>query len=122
MKFFICKHCKNIITFLNESGVPVVCCGENMEEITANSVDAAKEKHVPVVKNDNGVVTVTVGDVLHPMEEKHYIKFIVVETTNGFMERKLNPNDAPTAQFVLAQGEEVKTVYAYCNLHGLWKA
>ena len=120
MKFFVCQHCKNIITYLNDSKVPVMCCGEKMQELVANTVDAAKEKHVPVVKVEGNKVTVSVGAVVHPMEEKHYIKFVVVETKGGYMMHEFKPGDVPTAEFMLADGEEVVNVYEYCNLHGLW--
>ena len=120
MKFYVCQHCKNVITFLNDSKVPVMCCGEKMKELVANTVDAAKEKHVPVVTVEGSKVTVSVGAVTHPMEEKHYIKFVVVETKNGYMMHEFKPGDVPTAVFSLAEGEEVVNVYEYCNLHGLW--
>ena len=122
MKFYICNHCKNIIAYIKNSGVKVKCCGEDMTEIVANTVDAAKEKHVPVVKIDGNIVTVNVGDVEHPMTEEHYIDFICVETSKGYQIKYLNPTDKPTAVFATADGESVVDVYAHCNLHGLWKA
>lgn len=121
MKFYICKHCKNIIVFVKASGVPVKCCGEDMTEIIAGSVDAATEKHVPVVLIDGDLVKVSVGEVTHPMTEEHYIDFICVETDKGYQIKYLSASDEPYAEFKLAN-ESVKEVYAHCNLHGLWKA
>ena len=83
MKFYRCEHCGNVITHFVDSGVPVVCCGEPMKELTANTTDAAVEKHVPVVKVEDNKVTVSVGSVEHPMTEAHYITLIVLETKNG---------------------------------------
>ena len=121
MKFFKCSHCGNIIVFMENKGVPVMCCGQKMEEIIPGSVDAAAEKHVPVVAVDGDKVTVTVGDVAHPMTEEHHIAWIVAETENGFQKKDLDPTGAPCAEFALA-GDKLVAVYAYCNLHGLWKA
>ncbi|MBQ9227805.1 MAG: desulfoferrodoxin [Eubacterium sp.] len=121
MKFFKCSHCGNIITFMENKGVPVMCCGQKMDEIIPGAVDAAAEKHVPVIAVDGDKVTVTVGDVAHPMTEEHHIAWIVVETENGFQKKTLDPTGAPQAVFSLA-GEKLVAAYAYCNLHGLWKA
>ena len=83
MKLFVCRHCGNIITFVHDSGVPVVCCGEKMQELVPNTVDAAFEKHLPVIKREGSLVTVSVGAVAHPMTEKHYIQWIVLVTRQG---------------------------------------
>jgi superoxide reductase len=120
MKFYRCKTCGNIITKLNDSGVPVVCCGETMEELVPAAVDAALEKHVPSVTVDGNVVKVQVGEVEHPMVEEHFIQFIVLETNSGSMIKKLSPDDKPVAEFVLPSGDKAVAVYEYCNLHGLW--
>ncbi len=122
MKFYKCDHCGNIITKLNDSGVPVACCGEPMKELIPGTSDGAHEKHVPVVKTEGSVVKVQIGEVEHPMLDAHYIQFIALETTNGFQVRNLKPGDAPKAEFVLSEGESVVAVYEYCNLHGLWVA
>ncbi|MBO4477018.1 MAG: desulfoferrodoxin [Lachnospiraceae bacterium] len=122
MKFYICNHCKNIIIKVKDSGVPVVCCGEKMTEIVANTTDAAFEKHVPAVTVDGSKVTVCVGSVQHPMLPEHYIQFILLETTNGYQVKNLKPGEAPVAEFILAEGESAVAAYEYCNLHGLWKA
>ena len=120
MKFYRCSHCGNIIAFLENKGVPVVCCGQKMDEIIPGSVDAAAEKHVPVLKIDGDTVTVCVGDVAHPMTEPHHIAWIVLETEHGFMKKDLDPTGEPCAVFSLANDKAV-AAYAYCNLHGLWK-
>ena len=120
MKFYRCAHCGNIIAFLENKGVPVVCCGQKMDEIIPGSVDAAAEKHVPVIKIDGDTVTVCVGDVAHPMTEPHHIAWIVLETEHGFQKKDLDPTGEPCAVFKLAVDKAV-AAYAYCNLHGLWK-
>ncbi|MBE5929085.1 MAG: desulfoferrodoxin [Lachnospiraceae bacterium] len=118
-KFYICRHCGNIITKMKDSRVPVFCCGEKMEELVPNSVDASGEKHVPVVTIEDGVVTVNVGSVDHPMVEEHYIQWIFVETENGGQFKYLKPEEAPNASFCIGD-DKVVAVYEYCNLHGLW--
>ena len=120
MKFYRCAHCGNIIAFLENKGVPVLCCGQKMDEIIPGSVDAAAEKHVPVLKMDGDTVTVCVGDVAHPMTEPHHIAWIVLETEHGFQKKDLDPTGEPCAVFSLANDKAV-AAYAYCNLHGLWK-
>jgi superoxide reductase len=122
MKFYQCSHCKNIITYVDNKGVPVMCCGEKMQELVPGTVDAALEKHVPVVEKDGNKVSVKVGSVTHPMLEEHYIVFIAIETKNGSQIKYLKPGEEPAAEFVLADGDEFVAAYEYCNLHGLWKA
>ena len=122
MKFYQCSHCKNIITYVDNKGVPVMCCGEKMQELVPGTVDAALEKHVPVVEKDGNKVSVKVGSVTHPMLEEHYIVFIAIETKNGRQIKYLKPGEEPAAEFVLADGDEFVAAYEYCNLHGLWKA
>lgn len=120
--YYICKHCGNIVTKLEDHRVPVVCCGEKMTELVPNTTDAAQEKHVPVVSVDGSVVSVAVGSVAHPMTEEHSIRWIALETEKGLSVKWLAPNEAPAAKFVLAEGETVIRVLAWCNLHGLWQA
>ncbi len=122
MELFICKHCGNIITFLENSNVPVMCCGEKMQKVEPNTVDAAVEKHLPVVEVKDLLATVVVGSVEHPMQEDHYIKWIVLETTEGIKVKNLTPSDKPVAIFSLLDGEEVICAYEFCNKHGIWKA
>ena len=122
MKYYICETCGNIIEKLNDSGVPVVCCGKPMKELIAGTVDAAREKHIPVYSQEGNKVSVVVGSVEHPMVDVHYIQWIVLKTNKGIHRKHLLPNEAPKAEFVLLDGEVVEEVYEYCNLHGLWKA
>lgn len=119
--FFICKHCGNIIGMIKNSGVPVVCCGENMTRLIPNTTDGAVEKHVPIVNVDNSIIDVNIGEIEHPMTEDHQISWIYVQTTKGGSRRKLNPGDSPHANFIMEDDETLVSVYAYCNLHGLWK-
>ena len=120
MKFYRCAHCGNIIEYHKDAGVPVMCCGQKMELMTPGTTDASHEKHIPVVERDGNVVTVSVGSVEHPMVEAHYIQWIILETTHGTQKKLLQPEQAPVAKFLLADGEEVVAAYEYCNLHGLW--
>ncbi len=121
-KFYICKHCGNIIAMVKDAGVPVVCCGERMTQLIPGTSDGAAEKHVPVYEVNGNVVNVTVGAVEHPMLENHYIEWISIQTNYGNQRKTLKPGEAPKASFALLEGEKVEAVYAYCNLHGLWKA
>lgn len=119
-KFLLCRRCGNLIEMINDSGVTPICCGTDMNELTPNSVEAATEKHIPVVEIDGNIARVTVGSTLHPMEEAHYIEWIYLETSIGIKRVKLNPKEEPIASFALLEGETVVSAYAYCNLHGLW--
>lgn len=119
-KFFVCKHCGNLVTLLHESGAPLSCCGEEMKELTANTTEAATEKHLPVVSINGNTVSVAVGSVEHPMVPEHFIQWIYLETDKGFQVKYLNPGDKPKAVFVL-EDEKPIAAYEYCNLHGLWK-
>lgn len=122
MKFYRCAHCGKIIAVIKETGVPVICCGEKMQVIEPGTTDAAQEKHVPVYEVNGNVVTVTVGAVAHPMTEAHYIEWIALQTKFGNQRKVLTPDMEPKACFALCEGDEVQAVYAYCNLHSLWKA
>ncbi|MCR4685344.1 MAG: desulfoferrodoxin [Lachnospiraceae bacterium] len=122
MKFYRCKHCGQIIAVVKATGVPIICCGEAMEEIIPGTTDAAVEKHVPVYEVNGGKVTVTVGATLHPMEPEHYIEWIALQTNTGNQRKVLKPGDKPEAVFAIGEGDVVESVYAYCNLHSLWKA
>lgn len=122
MRFFVCEHCGNIVEMVKDKGVPVMCCGQKMTELIPGTSDGAAEKHVPVVKVDGNRVSVIVGEVEHPMVDVHYIEWIAIETSKGVQRKKLKPEQAPKAEFMLTDDESVEAVYAYCNLHGLWKA
>ncbi len=119
-KFFVCKHCGNLIGLILNQGVPLVCCGENMQELVPNTVDASQEKHVPVVSVSDGIVSVQVGSAPHPMTEEHYIEWIYIETKQGGQRKSLSPGDVPDARFSLID-DEVVAAFACCNLHGLWQ-
>jgi len=110
-----------MVELLKEGTCPIMCCGKPMTELTANTTDAATEKHVPVVTVEGNKVTVTVGEVTHPMLENHYIEWIFLETKNGVLRKNLKPGDEPKAEFLLADGDECVAAYEHCNLHGLWK-
>ena len=121
-KFYICKHCGNVIAFVKASGVPVICCGEKMTEIIPGTTDASVEKHLPVYTVENGKVNVTVGAVEHPMTEEHYREWVSLQTKYGNQRKALKPNEAPKVCFSICEGDEVEAVYAFCNLHSLWRA
>lgn len=120
-KFLVCEHCGNLVAMIKDKGVPVVCCGQPMTVLEANTVDASFEKHTPVVKVEGDKVIADVGSAEHPMVDVHYIEWIYVDTNMGGQIKELKPGDAPHAEFVMAEGEKAEAVYAYCNLHGLWK-
>ena len=118
-KFLICRHCGNLVGMVKDAGVPIVCCGEKMEVLEANTVEASGEKHIPVVSVEEGKIIVNVGSADHPMLPEHFIQWIYVQTENGGQRKILNPGDAPNVTFWLGDDKAV-AVYAYCNLHGLW--
>lgn len=120
-RFFKCNHCKNIITMIEDKGVPVFCCGEKMTELHPNTTDAAGEKHVPIAVQNDREVKVSVGEVTHPMQEEHHIAWVCLHTDHGCQLKYLPHTGAPEAVFVLAEGEKAIAAYEYCNLHGLWK-
>ena len=121
MKFYICKHCGNVITKLTSAQVPVKCCGEEMHVLEAGVTDAAQEKHVPAVTVEGSLVKVDVGSVTHPMTAEHFTQWVVVETERDALIHWFHPEETPEVVFALAEGQTAKAVYAYCNLHGLWK-
>lgn len=118
MKIFKCKKCGKIIEILDEGSPVTICCGEEMQEVITNTTDAAKEKHVPSYEIASDKINVTIGKVSHPMEEKHYIEWIMVEYNNKVEKVSLKPGMEPKATF---DYHKKMTIYAYCNLHGLWK-
>jgi len=119
-KFFICKHCGNMVGLIDNKGVPMVCCGEEMTELVPNTVEASAEKHLPDVTVSDDIISVQVGSVPHPMEEVHHIDFMYVETQRGGQRKCLKVGEEPKLTFRFADDKPV-AVYAYCNLHGLWK-
>ena len=121
MKFYKCDICGNMVEVVTAAGVPMMCCGQKMTEMVPGTTDASVEKHVPVITIDGNKVNVFVGSAEHPMVEEHFIQWIALETKQGVQRKALVPGAAPSADFVLADGDEVVAAYEYCNLHGLWK-
>jgi len=120
LEIYKCEACGNIVEVLHGGGGELVCCGEPMKLYTENTVDAAKEKHVPVIEKIDGGYKIKVGSVAHPMEEKHYIEWIEIVADGKAYRQFLNPGDAPEATFMIDAGQI--TAREYCNMHGLWKA
>ncbi len=120
LQIYKCEKCGNIVEVLYGGKGELVCCGEPMKLFTENTVDAAREKHVPVIEKIEGGFKVKVGSVTHPMEEKHYIQWIQVIADGKTYRRFLNPGDAPEAEFMIDAAQV--NAREYCNLHGLWKA
>ena len=118
-KFYICRRCGNLVGMIHASGVPMICCGEKMEALVPNTVDASGEKHLPVAVMDGNVLRVHVGSVDHPMLPEHFIEWVYVQTEHGGQRKALKPGDAPEVSFCLGD-DKATAVYAYCNLHGLW--
>jgi len=118
--FYRCSICGNLVGLINNGGGELVCCGQPMVLLQANTSDGATEKHVPVAVREGGKVHVTVGSVAHPMTEAHYIQWICVVQGNRTQRVSLEPGQAPEADFAVDDGP--MTIYEYCNLHGLWKA
>ena len=119
-KFYICPHCGNLVEMVSDAGVNPVCCGQKMQELVPNTVEASGEKHIPAVHVGDGFVEVNVGSVDHPMVDVHWIEWVELVTDKGSYRKWLNPGESPKVYFLLA-GEKPLAVYAYCNLHGLWK-
>lgn len=120
-RFYICNHCKNLVGVIHSSGVPIICCGEPMTEILPNTTEAATEKHLPVVEVSGNIVKATVGSAAHPMLPEHYIEWLYLETAHGGQRKQLKPGDAPEVTFAITDDDKPIAVYAYCNLHSLWK-
>jgi superoxide reductase len=119
LQIYKCEVCGNIIEVLHGGKGQLICCNQPMKLFTENTVDAAKEKHVPVLEKATGGVTVKVGSVAHPMEEKHYIEWIELLVDGKAYRQFLKPGDAPEALFTI-KADKVEA-REYCNLHGLWK-
>ena len=121
-KFYICEHCGNIIAMVKNTGVPVMCCGRKMTELIPGTTDGAAEKHIPVYEVKNNKVLVKVGSAEHPMTAEHHIEWVSIQTKFGNQRKALKPDGKPEVCFAVCEGDEVEAVYAYCNLHSLWKA
>ena len=120
LEIYKCETCGNIIEVLHGGEGELVCCGQPMAQLVENTVDAAKEKHVPVIEKVEGGVKVKVGEVAHPMEEKHWIEWVEIIADGKAYRQFLNPGEAPEAIFDV-EADQI-TAREYCNLHGLWKA
>ena len=118
-KFYICRHCGNLVHMIHDAGVPMMCCGQNMDELLPNTVEAGGEKHLPAVTVEDGAVHVNVGSINHPMIPEHYIEWIYVQTENSGHLKMRKPGDDPSTAVCLGDDKPL-AVYAYCNLHGLW--
>ena len=121
MKFYKCEICGKIVAMVKETPVDTMCCGQAMRELIPGTTDGATEKHVPVYTLEGNTVKVKVGSVEHPMTDAHHIEWIAIETENGNQRKELKSGDKPEATFALVPRDKVKSVYEYCNLHGLWK-
>lgn len=121
-KFYICEHCGNIIAMVKNTGVPVMCCGQKMTELIPGTTEGAAEKHIPVYEVKNNKVFVKVGSAEHPMTAEHHIEWVSVQTKFGNQRKALKAGGKPEVCFAVCEGDEVEAVYAYCNLHSLWKA
>ena len=119
-KFYICPHCRNTVEMIYDTDIKLFCCAEEMQELVPNTVEASGEKHIPAVKVGVGKVEVNVGSVDHPMVNVHWIEWVQLVTDKGSYRKWLNPGDAPNVKFLLSEEKPI-AVYAYCNLHGLWK-
>ena len=120
VKFYICEHCGNLVEKVHDAKVPLMCCGKKMTELVPGTVEASHEKHIPVAKVEGNLVKVAVGSVEHPMAEEHSILWVYLETDKGGQRKNLEVGSAPEVSFLL-KDEKPVAVYAYCNLHGLWK-
>jgi len=119
-KFFICKHCGNMVGLIFDKGVPLACCGDEMVELIPNTTEASTEKHLPVISETSNSISIQVGSAPHPMDEEHRITFVYVESECGGQRKCLKTGDAPVVAFSFTDDKPI-AVYAYCNLHGLWK-
>ena len=121
-KFFVCERCGNLVELVEHGGGQLVCCGQKMTCLEAGVVEASREKHIPVVSVSENAVHVSVGSVAHPMSAEHNIGWVYLVTDKGIQRKALAKDGAPEADFVLSDGEVALAAYAWCNLHGLWKA
>ena len=119
-KFFRCSECGNMIGFIEDKGIDLICCGQPMKIIEPNVTEASTEKHLPVAEIDQDRIVVKVGSVEHPMLDEHYIQWIAVMSANRVQRVRLEPHMKPEATFYVLEKGDVE-IYEYCNLHGLWK-
>ena len=120
-KFLVCSVCGNMVGMIEDKGPKLVCCGKKMNELVANTTEASVEKHIPVVYINDNKIKVQVGSTLHPMTQEHHISWVYLLTEQGGQRKSLEINSDPIVEFVLTEDDKLLEVYAYCNLHGLWK-
>lgn len=120
-KFYVCEHCGNMVGMINDAGVPMMCCGQKMTKLEAGVVEASREKHIPVVTKEDDCIKVEIGSVAHPMAKEHHIAWVYLQTDRGGQRKCLEVGSEPVVKFAI-KDETPIAVYAYCNLHGLWKA
>jgi len=119
-KFHKCNHCGNVAVLVVDKGVPIICCGEKMNDLAANTTDAITEKHVPTVTLTSDTIAVQIGSVPHPMEDGHHIEFVYMATENGGQRKRIMIGEEPKCTFSFNNDKPI-AVFAYCNLHGIWK-
>lgn len=120
--FMVCELCGNLVGFIKNGGGEMVCCGLPMQALVPNTIDASKEKHVPVIEKDGRNIKVKIGAAPHPMQAEHSIEWVYLLTDKGGQRKALSPGGAPEAGFMLTDDDKAIEAYAYCNLHGLWAA
>jgi len=122
-QIYKCHICGNVVELVNVGGGQLVCCGQPMQVLEPKSIEEGTEKHMPVVTNDNGKVTVKIGSIPHPMEASHYITFVkLIEKSGKICRKYLNPTDLPQVEFSISPDSQIDSVRIYCNIHGLWKS
>ena len=120
-RFYLCKKDGTLLGVIHDGGGELLCCGQPMQELIANTAEGAQEKHLPVSQVDGNVLQVSVGSTHHPMSQEHAIRWVYLQTQRGGQLKYLQPDEAPQVHFTLDQDKAI-ALYAYCNLHGLWKA
>lgn len=119
-ELYRCEVCGNIVEVVNEGATSLVCCGEPMIKLEAKTEDQGREKHVPVVEETDSSIKVKVGSIEHPMEDKHYIKFIEILLKDRIIRKELKPGQAPEAKYCATKSDVIE-VREFCSIHGLWK-
>lgn len=122
LRFYHCEVCGKTIAVFSDSDTPTDCCGYAMQELISGMTDGAAEKHIPVYRMDGSTLLVRVGSESHPMTDVHSICWVGLETAQGFQFKELHPGELPLACFSICPEDEARTVYAFCDLHGLWCA
>ena len=121
IKFLKCRTCNKLVEVIQDSDSKLICCNNEMIELIPGTIDASKEKHVPIYKLEQNAIEISLGEIEHPMQEEHYISFVEISSNHGIKRSNLKINQSPIVKFSLLDYEQVDSIYAYCNLHGLWK-